>query len=915
MKNFIFLLFIGLLLSCSEQSSQDHIAAAKVNIKANDYNAASIQLKNAIKISPKLPEARYLLGKVYLKNKNYQSAEKELNKALELNYPASEVLPLLSAAYKNTKSDVALLELSHNVKGLSPEEQAEISFYKIQAMFRLEQNEKAKALVEEVQKIATESEFKTLAFVYSLLLDSQIDVAQEQLTIILENHPKQADALKLLAVIALRKGEKDLAANTYANYLSYYPEDLEIAFISARILVELNRTQEAEPIIDKLLLINQENGLLNQLKGIARFNDKDNEKALFHTEKAIIASPSDPALRLLAGYSAFRLDKYEITHQHLSIIAEQLPSTHEALRLLAVSQLRLGLAKEAGETVNSLSELSDKDNALVSSVGLALVKGGEVKQAKEILSRSNKLAANTAEDLTRLGLLKLSLNDIEGITNLELALDKKPQQKVTRNTLATAYLTTKQYDKALDLAERWKAKDVNDIQAYILAGSVYLQQKDLDRAKREYQQILSFDENHIGARLALIDIAYQDKDFSVVKTSLEEILTIDPSHIPSLIKFYRFEFEHGEPSSIISFIEEQYKKDSENKGLQLLMAKVYLQEGNPNKTIELLNGFDTKDAPKIYWQTLGQAFFKLKDFTNVQKHYQDWLEQAPNDRDAIMSNLLLFDNQRKYKKALELSSKYLENRPGDVEISLLDIHFLLVTGDFESAKKQLLSIPEQAKQLPFTKGLIGQLQMHNKEYAKALINIQEAYNAQQTSRNVSLIYICLINTGQQKQGYSFLQDHVKTHSNDIVSYMKLAQIQINTDTEAAIKSYEHVLTISENNFVALNNLAYFYLERNQLEKALEHATKSLNLQPNMPDVLDTIGRIYMAKKDYETAVKHLSKAVNESDAIEDIYLNYIEALLLNNNKALAQRKMDQKSFESPQSIAKAKELKALYKLN
>ena len=242
-------------------------------------------------------------------------------------------------------------------------------------------------------------------------------------------------------------------------------------------------------------------------------------------------------------------------------------------------------------------------------------------------------------------------------------------------------------------------------------------------------------------------------------------------------------------------------------------------------------------------------------------------------------------------------------------------NFLLISGDFALAKEQLSLIPEKAKNLPFTKGLIGQLQMKDKKFTEALENLRAAYNAQQTSRNVNLVYFCLVNTGQQKQGYSFLQQHVKSNPNDIASLMHLAQLQISQDTDAAIESYERVVSISDNNFVALNNLAYFYLERNKIEKAQEYAEKALTLRPNMPDVLDTVGRIHLAKKDYDSAVKYLTKAVSESDENEDIYLNYVEALLLNDNKVLAQRKITQKTFKLPQSITRVEALKKSYQLN
>ena len=114
MKLFCLLLLTLCLISCSKQSSTEHLASAKAHLANQKYAAATIELKNAIKLSPKLAEARFLLGKAYLQSHQYESAEKELNRALEYGYSANEIMPMLSKAYQKTGADVELINLYIN---------------------------------------------------------------------------------------------------------------------------------------------------------------------------------------------------------------------------------------------------------------------------------------------------------------------------------------------------------------------------------------------------------------------------------------------------------------------------------------------------------------------------------------------------------------------------------------------------------------------------------------------------------------------------------------------------------------------------------------------------------------------------------------------------------------------------------
>lgn len=177
---------------------------------------------------------------------------------------------------------------------------------------------------------------------------------------------------------------------------------------------------------------------------------------------------------------------------------------------------------------------------------------------------------------------------------------------------------------------------------------------------------------------------------------------------------------------------------------------------------------------------------------------------------------------------------------------------------------------------------------------------------------MQLVYAALVNNDNQAAGNDFIKQHLASNPNDLTAIMMLANMQISDDQSAAIKSYEKALTLNPDNVVALNNLAYFYLEQNNLDKALDYGKRALALTPDLAEVLDTVAQVYIAKSEFDTAVDYLNKAVINEQVSEEIYLNYVEALLLSNDKVLATRKLKQRQFKEEKSLIKVAELTAKY---
>lgn len=909
----ILLLALGLsvILGCGQKTSEEHMKTAQEFIEQKRLDSAVIELKNAIQLQPRNPAARFELGKVYLLKKDYESAEKELNRALEYGKPASDVIPLLSVAYQNTGAYAELSEIDHSDAGMEPEQELEVGFYKIQSLIQLAKNEEAKALIEELSGIQADTVYKGMIGAYSSLLNGNIEEAIEKTEALAVNDGENEDLLKLQGQLYLRVQNADAAADVYKKYLALYPEDTQITFVLANLLVDSGNVSEAEPYIDELLKINTENPLLNQLKSVARAADNDHDNAFKYAEKAINSGRSDPVLRLIAGYAAYALKDYESTNRHLSFIASSMPTDHPALKMLAASQLELGMSDEANDVLSKFEGESEQDAKLFSKAGYELIRSGNINEAKDVVERSAKLS-RTAEDFTRLGILRLSLNDVSGIIDLEKALEQSPDLEVTKATLANAYLATNQLDKAQELAAEWISTTPEDFKGYVLAGEVDIKRGDFDAALTNFEKARSVSPENALIELAIANLDVQKGDLEQGEEKLLAIIKKKPDFVPALASYYLVNKRQGESEKGMQPALNAYRANNDRTDLSLLVARMQLADSKWVEVIDSLDGIEINDqTPPAYWSVKGKALLALGGVADAEAHHDAWLARLPNNKEANIGKMLLLDAKGEFDDGIELSRAFLDARD-DAAVQILNVHFMTMAGQFENAKAALQLLPEKAKELPMVEGLHARILISEQKYDEALPKAQKAYENIPNSRNVVLLAINLERVNRAPAALALLEAHTQQFPNDLAAKMMLAERQISDDQSQAIATYERSLQLNPNNFIVLNNLAYLYTEVGRLEEAENYARQAVDQRPNNADAVDTLAQALMKQEKYDEALRFYDRVINDDMQNNIIYLNYVEVLFASGNTSLARRKLTERRFDNAELVQRIQDMKSQY---
>lgn len=110
-------------------------------------------------------------------------------------------------------------------------------------------------------------------------------------------------------------------------------------------------------------------------------------------------------------------------------------------------------------------------------------------------------------------------------------------------------------------------------------------------------------------------------------------------------------------------------------------------------------------------------------------------------------------------------------------------------------------------------------------------------------------------------------------------FQQAALLQQMGKTREAIAGYRRVLSVSQNNVPALNNLAYLSIENGgNLQSALQYAILAYSLLPRSGEVQDTLGLVLLKSGKISESVKTLKQAAILAPDNPSIYYHLALAL-------------------------------------
>jgi len=788
-----------------------------------------------------------------------------------------------------TGSDIDVLSLAAQEKSLSKLSTQYLA-YKTMAYLRTGDNELAQATVNSMNSLSETDGYSRLANAYLEFSKQNTLLAGTLVERVLTTDPNNADALMLQGQIATVEKNYVLAVQSFQQYQKLQPKSGKVQLFIADALMKNGQYKEAEAIADTILAKVPTQPFLQYIKAKSRFEDKDYKAASSYATQSLSSGFNSFSLKLVAGASAFYLKSYEQTVVHLKDLMPYLTVEHPARRMLAVSQLQLGLIDDISETLSGYDSIQAEDTQFLSSLSYELLEIGAYEQAKKMASYISTSTDMSAEEIAKVGSLKLMMNDPSGIDTLELALQKNPELVTAELALAFASIKSGDLSRATTIANKWLKEYPNKAGGYNLKANILFKNNELEQGKAALATSLKLEPDNVYALNQLVKLANHQKESEQVLLLTERALKAHPNNIEVLRQY--FEFHRDDNGLKILTQAQQNNADDINLGILLAEALISLDKFKQANSVLDQYQVNVK-TPKRYWQLILAINAKTPDGKDVYSILDLWQKTNPYHIEPAFLLANYWSSKKSPDSALRALQKANEKHPNNLMLHLTKMQILLNNNRSSDAKALLKELDKFNVNEALLAGITGRIFLLDRDFSAAIPMLQQQYEANPISNNVKFLAFALEGNKQKDEAIKLLEQFSNKGKSDnkihpVIS-MNLANMYLAKHQSKAIVEYERLITVQPNNIVVLNNLSWLYMEQNKIGQALEYSKKAYALNAKIPNVVDTYAQVLLKSNKPAEALVKAKEAYELSRGVDiDIALNFVEILLANNNNQEAQ---------------------------
>ncbi len=320
---------------------------------------------------------------------------------------------------------------------------------------------------------------------------------------------------------------------------------------------------------------------------------------------------------------------------------ETAPTNPEAYAHLGLLEARQEHYKEAVPFYRKALELGPQIPGVQINLGLALFKGGELKQSVEVfaaLLKNQNLDSSQALQLTfLLGMAHYGLGEYaEAIPYLKDAVVADEQNLTLKLVLAHSCLWTRQNECVLDVYRQILTLDPNSAEAYMLAGEALDGMKNRAGAIQQFRLAVQANPREPGVHQDLGYLLWEQSQFAEAAAEFQAELTNNPNDAWAMTYLADAEIHANQNESAQLLLEKAGKIDSEIALTHLDLGILYNDSGRRDDGVRELKLAEELDPSNqnVHWR-LGHIYQFAGDKDKAKAEF-DKLHDLKN---AIEENL------------------------------------------------------------------------------------------------------------------------------------------------------------------------------------------------------------------------------------------------------------------------------------
>ena len=855
------LLLLWSLTACGERSPQEYIVTANEFIANSEYDAAIIELKNALQSDSELAEARWLLGKIYLDSGDVLSAEKELQRAFDAGWSVDDVNPALAQSWLAQRkfNDINGLDASE----LSPNSKADLLSTQGLAALALGENQRAKKLIDTALDIQPESVPALLAKARMLASQGNFPGADAALASLTSLDATNTQAWRLMGDIRVEQRKPEEAREAYGKAIALGEGNYGALFKRALVALESQDYEAAQLDANELMRISPNHPSAGYVQGLIHFQAKRFKEAVTSLSVAEPAFTQFPMILFYLASAQFvegNLDQASVQATRYHGIE---PDSINGRKLLSTIRLQQGKFEEVRELLGPVLAASPDDVGALNLMANALLGTGETGEGIKLLSRVTELQPDSSAAQVRLGAGLLMGGDSDDATqHIETALELDPEFQQADILLVMNHLQKKDYPAAIEAAQDYRLRNLTTTAPLNLLGQVYLAAGQPVEAKISFEKALAFDQGDPSANHQLAQIAVSDNDLAAARTYYNTILESREDHLPALIQLAVLDAKEDDKEALLRHLERAV--DAHPKAIEprIFLARFHLSQQRPEKVAPLFSSLEQaqKQSPQVL-HILAMAQLSNREHGDAQFTLDQLIGSAPNTASLHQMMAMAASGtgdmkraEQELRNALELESDYLPARLALAKLTLNTRR----TEEFQVHLTQLkLLAPENLDVLMLSAA--GESLSGNNQAAVELA--QQAFAQQPGNATLLSLGAYLAEEDRSDEALELFKNWLKENPDDVPVRMAVGNaMQVDQKIDEAMAAFEDILRLDPNNVVALNNLAW-NIRNSDPAKAMEYARRASGIAPESPEVLDTLAVVEYANNEFKKAQRTVQKAL------------------------------------------------------
>ena len=891
-------------------SDSDYLERAEQHIQAENYRAAIIEYRNALRLEDR-PGTRAALGRAYLEDRQYESAINHLERAYRQTAADDLVLALARGLFQLER----LSEISElpQPEGLSDHEAAELSSYRALAHLRAGETETARALLDQARDQAPGLALHSLVEARLAFRQGDAEGAARAAREAIDADAELAPAWALLGDLARWRGEGEAALEAYDRALDLRPARIAERLNRGLVLLGLERHEGAA--VNARFLRQRAPGHPGGhfLQGLVHFQQGKLEAAQPYFEEALSVHRNyRPAMPYLAAIH-LENESYSQAQHQLERHAALGEGTTMSYRLWARLHMEQGNPGAARARLEGALERHPEMTPMLGDMLAALYLNAEQSDAGINFLRAS-LDQGLESPMTR-GLLVRALvehGDVEGARDL---LNQDPAS--ARAVRALERLRQGEYAEALHLAREIIADAPGQAQGYNIKGTALRAlgrfteaqlafQKGLEAVPNSVSLAMSLGElemrlgNRATARevfenlqrevpgdpasaMQLAAMAVADNDHATALKWLEAAHAHHPDHLSVALGLADLEARVGNEARADRLLTNSIERHPEALEPRLIYARRLLSLGEPQQALAVMEPVSGTHANhRTLLLNQAQALESLGEPIQARRAWATLVQQQPDNprlRIALATNQVRTGD---FAGARENLRHAIQLEPDTLEPRVLMMRTYLIEGDYEAAESEYERI---AQDFPPSLELISQgasLAMAKGDLETGIQRLVRVHDMEPAEEGAVSLARAHQQAGQYAEARAVMEDWYQRSGGELTGGSKhiLALVRMETGAEEEASAvYEDLLEGDPGDLVALNNLAWMLRETDPrravtlAERALEQAPSSLDVQHTLAVALGNTGAS-------GRAIELLEKAVERDPRPEfrlDLAELYVEA--------------------------------------